>query len=378
MKRRLLMALTALLMVTAAACSKTARNSGEPQLNAVQTSSAMETASAVSATTTVDTMTPESTAEPTPSVHVPTPTPVPTEAPLLMILSDAQLTAFEDCVEALLVEWSINRLGVQTAVADMTQRDWEGLIHVIDVTETGALYEYVGDEIFGGMQFTRNESNPLPGKNDFTCIVPAYAVGEYLHNAFGPDIDLADVGRVNDGGYAYFPSSSGDDPNVVMAVGNASAVPVSADGTFRLNFATGPFEGIENYPDKQLIAQVVPAPQSPYGCYVTAFRTEPYQAGSDSGASSGGAGSFDADGFVFADSSQRYLTAAELVSLTPEMLGFARNEILARHGNIFKKDVYCDHFEACNWCEPVREGVGLEELNEVERANVALIQSFEN
>lgn len=86
------------------------------------------------------------------------------------------------------------------------------------------------------------------------------------------------------------------------------------------------------------------------------------------------------NGFVFADSSSRYLTGAELEGLSQEMLGFARNEIFARNGNLFRTDKYRDHYTSYAWYNNIpykRYDVDLEELSAIERANVALIQQYE-
>lgn len=89
---------------------------------------------------------------------------------------------------------------------------------------------------------------------------------------------------------------------------------------------------------------------------------------------------FDPNGFVFADSSERYLSPEELIGLSAEMLGFARNEIFARNGNLFRKDKYIQHFSAYDWYNSIpnkRYDIDLEELNPYERANVVLIQERE-
>ena len=87
-------------------------------------------------------------------------------------------------------------------------------------------------------------------------------------------------------------------------------------------------------------------------------------------------GNFDENGFVFADSSERYLTMDELMALSKDMLGFARNEIFARNGNLFRKDKYIDHYTSYTWYQNLpnkRYDVMPEDLNPIERANVNLI-----
>ena len=90
--------------------------------------------------------------------------------------------------------------------------------------------------------------------------------------------------------------------------------------------------------------------------------------------------SFDSNGFVFADSSERYLTDDDLAGLSAEMLGFARNEIFARNGNLFRKDKYINHYGAYSWYVNMpnkRYDIVTEDLTDIERANVALIQEYE-
>lgn len=89
---------------------------------------------------------------------------------------------------------------------------------------------------------------------------------------------------------------------------------------------------------------------------------------------------FDENGFVFADSSVRYLTDADLAGLSDEMLGFARNEIFARNGNIFRTDKYANHYGSYSWYRGMpnkRYDIEPDELNRIEQANIGLIQQYE-
>ena len=90
---------------------------------------------------------------------------------------------------------------------------------------------------------------------------------------------------------------------------------------------------------------------------------------------------FDANGFIFADSSTRLLTDAELAELDATALGFARNEIFARNGNIFRSDKYANHYGSYSWYNGLqnkRYDVMPADLNDIERANVQLIQHYES
>ena len=82
----------------------------------------------------------------------------------------------------------------------------------------------------------------------------------------------------------------------------------------------------------------------------------------------------DRAGFIFADSDVRYLTHAELQSLSAERLHLARNEIFARRGRYFKDDALRAYFSRFSWYRPRAWYVP---LSQVEVANVELIQSIE-
>ena len=79
-------------------------------------------------------------------------------------------------------------------------------------------------------------------------------------------------------------------------------------------------------------------------------------------------------GFIFSDSDRRRLTLGELRGLSLEQLRIARNEIYARRGRYFKDETLKAHFSQFSWYQPDRWDVT---LNEVEQANVRLIQSME-
>jgi hypothetical protein len=79
-------------------------------------------------------------------------------------------------------------------------------------------------------------------------------------------------------------------------------------------------------------------------------------------------------GFIFSDSDRRLLTVAELQGLSSEQLRIARNEIYARKGRYFKDGSLTAHFSQFSWYQPNRWDVT---LNDIEHANVRLIQSME-
>lgn len=83
--------------------------------------------------------------------------------------------------------------------------------------------------------------------------------------------------------------------------------------------------------------------------------------------------------YIFPESSSRLLTRDELKTLSGEQLRFARNEIFARHGRMFASADLQEYFDAKEWYEG---NVKPEEfsdsvLNEIEKANISLIQARE-
>jgi hypothetical protein len=77
---------------------------------------------------------------------------------------------------------------------------------------------------------------------------------------------------------------------------------------------------------------------------------------------------------IFPDSDRRLLRVAEVQGLSSYQLRIARNEIYARRGRYFKDEALTAHFSQFSWYQPNRWDVT---LNNVERANVKLIQSME-
>lgn len=82
----------------------------------------------------------------------------------------------------------------------------------------------------------------------------------------------------------------------------------------------------------------------------------------------------DANGMVFADSSSRRLTPADLSGLSAGTLRIARNEIYARRGYRFEDNALRSYFSRFSWYSPRSSSVT---LNAVEEDNVALIRAAE-
>ncbi len=83
--------------------------------------------------------------------------------------------------------------------------------------------------------------------------------------------------------------------------------------------------------------------------------------------------------YLLPDSATRYLTEEDLAPLTAEECCFARNEIFARHGRIFKTPEIADYFASKTWYHGTVAPERFDDkvFNEFERANVQFIQAYE-
>ena len=95
---------------------------------------------------------------------------------------------------------------------------------------------------------------------------------------------------------------------------------------------------------------------------------------------------FDENGFIFPDSGQVLLTAEQVLEKTAaypaysqaELLGFVRNEIFARHGNAFQKEIYRNHYSQYSWYTSMDlHTVADSELNAIELENIQVILACE-
>lgn len=82
------------------------------------------------------------------------------------------------------------------------------------------------------------------------------------------------------------------------------------------------------------------------------------------------------DFYFLPDSNTREYSRSELEQYDTEMLGFMRNEILARHGYPFKKEAYRTYFEGMSWYTR-NEDFEYNMLNAIEMANVETIKAIE-
>lgn len=88
---------------------------------------------------------------------------------------------------------------------------------------------------------------------------------------------------------------------------------------------------------------------------------------------------YDGSEFVFPNSNACYLEESCLWNLSEEKLRIARNEIYARHGRRFNDKVLQNYFDHCSWYEGTLAPSDFSEelLNEYERANILLMQQYD-
>ena len=86
-----------------------------------------------------------------------------------------------------------------------------------------------------------------------------------------------------------------------------------------------------------------------------------------------------ASAYLLPDSDSRYLTEEDLKGLSHEQLCFARNEIFARHGRIFKTQQIADYFNSKSWYRGTVSAEAFQDsvFNAYERANITLIANYE-
>ncbi|MCL2352189.1 MAG: YARHG domain-containing protein [Firmicutes bacterium] len=86
----------------------------------------------------------------------------------------------------------------------------------------------------------------------------------------------------------------------------------------------------------------------------------------------------DPGSYVVPDSGTVYLSQEEINSINPDLLRFARNEIFARHGYMFKRKVYREYFTAKSWYVPDPSYPGdFSVLSWDEASNVLRIKALE-
>lgn len=78
----------------------------------------------------------------------------------------------------------------------------------------------------------------------------------------------------------------------------------------------------------------------------------------------------------YPEASDRLLKEKDVAGLSKEELRLMRNEIMARHGYVFKSDDLRSHFMAEPWYFPLMKNVG-NSLTDIENENVKFIQAHE-
>lgn len=84
--------------------------------------------------------------------------------------------------------------------------------------------------------------------------------------------------------------------------------------------------------------------------------------------------------YIIPDSSDRYISEADLQNLTQDELRIARNEIYARHGRMFKDEGLQAYFNSKAWYTGTiaPDNFTQEMLTDIERANTKTISDYES
>ena len=91
---------------------------------------------------------------------------------------------------------------------------------------------------------------------------------------------------------------------------------------------------------------------------------------------------FSSDDYIIPDSNTRYLTDSDIANLTAQELNYARNEIFARHGRIFRSEELMSYFNSKTWysgtMDPDTFSAQIDTIfNDIEKSNVKLLQARE-
>lgn len=116
----------------------------------------------------------------------------------------------------------------------------------------------------------------------------------------------------------------------------------------------------------------------------TGYISENYMSWEEPQTNTGGSnsGAWD-DSYALYDINSRYISADELSGWSAGDLAILRNEIFARHGRIFTKQRYIDHFSQKTWYSPTYDPSYFDAnlgsfLNDYEWANLEVIQKLED
>lgn len=84
----------------------------------------------------------------------------------------------------------------------------------------------------------------------------------------------------------------------------------------------------------------------------------------------------DTSGYIIGGSDTRELTAADLDGLTAQELTYARNEIYARHGRVFKSAELQNYFDTKDWYTR-NDSFDDHDLSAVEKTNAEFISQYQ-
>lgn len=84
----------------------------------------------------------------------------------------------------------------------------------------------------------------------------------------------------------------------------------------------------------------------------------------------------DSNGYILPDSDSRKLKKSDLAGMTAQQLSYAKNEIYARHGRIFKSSELQDYFNQKDWYEK-NDDFKDEDLSKKEAENTKFIAAYQ-
>ena len=84
----------------------------------------------------------------------------------------------------------------------------------------------------------------------------------------------------------------------------------------------------------------------------------------------------DSNGYILPDSASRKLKKSDLAGMTAQQLSYAKNEIYARHGRVFKSSELQDSFNEKDWYEE-NDDFKDEDLSKKEAENTKFIAAYQ-
>lgn len=84
----------------------------------------------------------------------------------------------------------------------------------------------------------------------------------------------------------------------------------------------------------------------------------------------------DSNGYILPDSDSRKLKKSDLAGMTAQQLSYAKNEIYARHGRVFKSSELQDYFNEKDWYEK-NDDFKDEDLSKKEAENIKFIAAYQ-